>query len=139
MTKKTAKELDMTEGAFRAFQHYRRQAITGFVILAAGLGVATWANQDANEQAREDVAKASIQADRAIVKSGRTVSVAGCNRDFQTINALRQQIKVALKRIDRLEANGTYSHALADASRKAQRQFLREYPLPDCREALEIV
>ncbi len=129
----------MTPGAREAFNAYRRNAVIGFLILLFGLGFVQWDNNKTAANARKDIAAQSVQADRAIVKSGRAVSVAGCNRDFDTIASLRKQIRIGLRRIDRLEADGTYTKAQADAGREAQTRFLREYKLPDCRSALDIV
>ena len=129
----------MTPGAREAFANYRRNAVIGFLILLLGIGYVQWDSDNSNREAREDIQKQSVQADRAIVKSGRTVSVAGCNRDFVTITRLRELILVGRQDIREYVADGTLTPAQGVRAQQRITERVRRYPLPDCREAEKIV
>lgn len=111
-----------------ALSAYRRQALVGFLILLVGLIAASVRTETLSDNSRQ-----------AIVDSGDVVAVSGCNRDYDTIDALRDQLEVSLDRIDQLERDGTYTHAQAKAGRESTHQFLDKYQLPDCRPVQNIL
>ena len=129
----------MTPGAREAFAHYRRNAVVGFLILLLGIGFVQWDNQKDNSDARKEIAAKSVQSDRAIVKSGRAVSVAGCNRDYVTIARLRELILAGREDIRNYVAEGTLNPEQGARAQKRITAQVKEYPLPDCREARRIV
>lgn len=122
-----------------AVRAYQRNAIIGFLILLAGIGGAIYLDGQHNSDQREQILSQGQQQDKAIVASGDAVAVAGCNRDYRTIDSLRDELERSLLRIDSLEADGTYSKHQADVGREATRDILARYKLPDCRRADDIL
>lgn len=122
-----------------ALKRYRNQATVGFALLLLGLVGAFYVDSTHNTDQREQLAKESHAAQKSIVRSGDVVAVSGCNRDYNTIDSLRDQLERSLSRIDGLEADGTYSKRQADVARDATRDILKEYQLPDCREADDVL
>ena len=118
-----------------AIRAYQRRAIGGFLVLFLGLGGAFYLDRQHNEDRRKEIIQQGAKQDRAIVASGDAIAITGCNRDYETIDALRDQLEVSLKRIDSLEKDGTYSPRQAEVARDSTREFLSKYHLPDCREA----
>lgn len=118
----------VNERVDQVLRSYRRQAIIGFLILLIGVAAAFYRGQTLANDSRD-----------AIVDSGDVVAVSGCNRDYETIDALRDQLEVSLDRIDQLEADGTYTKAQASAGRESTHQFLDKYQLPDCRPVSSIL
>lgn len=122
-----------------ALGRYRQQAVIGFVILLLGLGAGVAVEREHNSTQRDQIEQKSAEAQRAIVTSGDAIAVSGCNRDYETIDALRDQLERSLLRIDQLEKAGTYTHAQAQAGRDSTFEFLQRYKLPDCRNADDVL
>lgn len=129
----------MTPGAKHAFHAYRRNAIIGFLILLFGLGFVLHENANTASDARKQIQAQSEKADKAIVKSGRTVSVAGCNRDFRTIRRLRRLIAQNHAQIDTFVAEGTLSKAQGERQHAVINKQIKQYRLPDCRAAAKVL
>lgn len=129
----------MTPGAKRAFHSYRRNAIIGFVILLFGIGFVRWEDGQRAEDQRQAIADQSAEADKAIVQSGRTISVAGCNRDFRTIRRLRRLIGKQHGEIDRFVAEGTLTKTQGARQHVLIDKQIEQYKLPDCRKAAVIL
>lgn len=129
----------MTPGAREALNAYRRNAVIGFLILLVGLGVVLWQGAEHADDARQDIAAASEDSDKAIVQSGRAVSVAGCNRDFHTNQRLRGLIASSRGDIDRYVAEGTLTPAQGKRAKQRINEQIKSYPLPDCRKAETIL
>ena len=128
------------ESAVReAVRAYQRRAVVGFVILLAGLGGAVYLDAQHGDDARKAIAEQGDKQDAAIIRSGDAIAVSGCNRDYETIDALRDQLEVQLVRIDALEADGTYTTRQAEVGRQSTKDFLAKYKLPDCRHADDVL
>lgn len=110
--------------AKKSLKHYTRNAVLSFLLLLA-TNVFVWSTaQTLNNDSRQ-----------AIVHSGKFVSVAGCNRDFHTIQALRGILtssrtfqKAALKR-------GDITQEQFDRSQPYYTKQLAALQLPDCQAA----
>jgi hypothetical protein len=111
-----------------ALHRFSRNALAGFITLAIGLLLAVGLQQHDAQQSRD-----------AVVTSGRTVSVVGCNRDYNTINALRSILVSSREQIDQYVQDGQITQAQADRQKKLTNEFLKTLPLPDCRSALTIL
>jgi len=122
-----------------ALSGYRMQASVGFVILFLGLGVSGYIERDHNADQRNQIAAQAHASDQRIVQSGDAVAVGGCNRDYETIDALRDQLEVQLLRIDSLVADGTYTQRQGEVAKDSSNDFLKKYTLPDCREAAKVL
>lgn len=116
-------------------RRYARAATAGFVVAVLGIGGAFYTQG----QDRAAADKAATAGREAIVQSGRAVSVSGCNRSFRLTDKLRGILargqdfqREALKRGD--ISPETFARATA-----YYEQQLAELPLPDCREAEEVV
>lgn len=110
-----------------ALLRYRRAAVVGFVVLLLGVGYNIY-----------DVNQRSADGRDALVKSGRVVSVSGCNRDFNSISALRGLLtsarasqREAVKRGD-IPAPSPAQQTRTDEFYHDQFQKIK---LPDCRKA----
>ena len=84
----------------------RRDAIIAFMILLAGIGYVAWDQNRTHTLHRE-----------AIITTGRTAIIEGCNRDFRTLTIARRHL------------------LLAAAENSAARSILDDLTLPDCRRA----
>lgn len=107
-----------------AVASYKRNALIGFLILLAGVGVVGKMDSDRTEAAR-----------RAIVDSGRAVAVMGCNRDFRTQQQVRGVLSASVSRSQRRLEDGEITpneHARQVEFLRKQLEMLR---LPDCRLA----
>lgn len=102
--------------------------LVAWIFLAGIIGYALYIDDKHSSQSRD-----------AIVTSGRAVSVSGCNRDYDTIDALRDQLENSLERIDLLVQDGTYTPRQAEIARKSTKDVLANYTLPDCRVAATVV
>lgn len=118
------------EQTARSLKRYARSATVGFLILlAANAYVWSYSNRN-NNQSRD-----------AIVRSGKAVSISGCNRDFRSTQALRGVLKTA----DQLQARAiktgeiTISPKQRQIAHKFYSQQLRNLPLPDCKAAGEVL
>lgn len=76
--------------ARKAVEHYRRRALTGFIVLVlAFLASSVFLSREVDERAKQD-----NRISTAIVQSGNSVSVTGCNRDFITAQRLQAVLHV---------------------------------------------
>lgn len=114
--------------ADKAVKRYAKRSLAGFLILLAGVGGALIQTARYSGEARE-----------AIVKSGRAVAVAGCNRDFDTTKRLRAIF-------DRLSAANDAAHSagrVPDSQYKQAADFYASekarLKLPDCVEAENLI
>lgn len=123
----------------RALSRYRMQAAIGFVILFLGILAAGTIERSHNADQRDQIEAQAVASDDRIVKSGDAVAVGGCNRDYATIDALRDQLEVQLLRIDSLVADGTYTPRQGQVAKDSTDDFLNKYKLPDCREAAKVL
>lgn len=117
-----------THATKKSLRHYTRNAIIGFLILlASNLYVWIDSNNDSSKQ-RE-----------AIVESGKVVSVAGCNRDFNTITALRGVLTNARSFQDAALKRGDITQAQYGRAQVYYDEQLKALKLPDCRDAEAIL
>lgn len=111
-----------------ALATYSRRALAGFVILAIGIIVAFWSGSH----------RAAGERD-TIVKTGRIVSVSGCNRDFVTITKLRSLLSSAKASVVQNGKAGLYSKDRVHEAVVFYDRQLSQLKLPDCRVARTIV
>lgn len=109
-----------------ALRRYRNGALTGFILLALGLGTAIYVGEQHNTESRE-----------AVVDSGRAVAIVGCNRDFHQTIELRTIIRDGRDSIKQYVAEGTLTEAQAARSIEQSNEALERLPLPDCRRVGE--
>lgn len=114
--------------ADKASKHTLKQATIGYLILFMGILMMYLNGQSTSQRERE-----------AIVESGRVVSVDGCNRDYETIATLRDEIEASKDRTLKLVKEGTLTEAQAMRSINETDDFLERYVLPDCRKAEEVL
>ena len=129
----TQEQLDLisfhTErAAAKALKSYVRRAVIGFLILLAGIGYAIHDQNVFTGQARE-----------SIVRSGKVVSVSGCNRDYQTISALRGVLTTAQAIQEKAFRAGDIPKSVLERSNAFYTSQLELLMLPDCRTAREIL
>lgn len=111
-----------------AVRRYVVSATIGFVILL-GANIFVW--QTANSQ--------NTASREAIVDSGKTVSIAGCNRDYRSTQALRSILQTSDDFNQAAAKKGEITQAQADVAHKYYQRFIRSIPLPNCKEAGEIL
>lgn len=117
-----------TDWSRRHVRSYARRATAAFVILALGIGGAFYAGGQDSTQSR-----------RAIVKSGRVVSVSGCNRDYITINRLRSVLARSLD-FQRAALNrGDITQDQYDRAVVYFKEQLMGLPPVDCRPSATIL
>jgi hypothetical protein len=113
----------------------RGWALLAFLILTIGIAFAV------NSVYQNSIAdkKEILAARAAIVQSGRSVTVVGCNRDFKTITALRTVLQ-ASQEVQRasFERGEITRQRFEEASTFNKEQILNLI-LPDCREAITAV
>jgi hypothetical protein len=124
----------ISEWSARGVRHgvhrYARRAVIGFAILLAA-NIYVWRDSNTNNS----------DARNAIVDSGKVVSVAGCNRDYRSISALRGVLTTA----DRLQARAIKQGDIrvTPKQRATAHKFytdqLNNIKLPDCRAAESIL
>lgn len=115
-------------GFRKGIKHLRNGALAGFLVLLAGIAGAFYASgHDAS------------QANSAIVKSGRVVSVSGCNRDYVTVNRLRNVLKRSEDFQHAALARGDISLEQFERSRAYFDQQLDGLPQVDCRSSATII
>lgn len=114
--------------AAKALRSYTRNALIGFLILAAA-NVYVWSTgQSLNHDSRE-----------AIVGSGRVVAIEGCNRDFRTIKALRGVLTAAEAEAETSAKAGDISEARLIRVKAFYATQLKNLPLPDCKKSGELL
>lgn len=114
--------------AAKVLKRYSLSAVVGFLILL-GTNVFVWGTaQNLNQESRD-----------AIVVSGKVVSIEGCNRDFQTISALRGVLTAAQRQGEKAADAGDISPAQLERSRDFYDTQLKKLRLPDCKVAGEIL
>lgn len=117
-----------TKAARTAAQHVQRRALGGFLILLAGLMLVLWLS-----------AHDSTDSRAAIVKSGRVVSVSGCNRDFNTQTALRGVLISSDQFSRQALETGRITAEEYQIRREFYNQQLANLVLPDCRDSEKVV
>jgi hypothetical protein len=124
---------EMHESVRRALHTYTRNAIVGFLILLAA-NIFVWRTvQSLNDSRRADIVRTGVNAREAIVASGRVVSVEGCNRDFQTIKALRGVLATAKTFNEAAAKRGEISPTRLAETESFYAAELGTLQLPDCR------
>lgn len=125
-------ERAVEKGVKEGVRQYRNRALQGFAILLAGLMILTFLQQQETSDARA----ARDAQQKALVQSGRAVSVDGCNRDFVTAQSFRATITRLKEATD----------SRADQTPEARRTAVAFYqgvldisPLPDCRKAETVI
>jgi hypothetical protein len=112
----------------KAVKRTHRNAVLGYVILLVGVFGMYWNGQSLSQRERN-----------AIVESGKVVSVDGCNRDYETITALRAILTAANDDRRRAYRLGRLTpEEYADAKVYFDRQ-LKTLVLPDCRIAERVL
>jgi hypothetical protein len=118
-----------------ALKHYRRQATKGFIGLTIGLALALGLQQhDAANQRHE-----GEKSRQAIVRSGRFVSVDGCNRSFRFAKNIRGVLITAERESYRAFKAGQITPDRFQTAKAFYIASLAENPLPDCRRAARIL
>lgn len=118
-----------TDRASRSvLRRYAKGALAAFLVLLAS-NVFVWS--DGNRD--------TTNSRKAIVSSGRFLAVEACNRDYRATERLRglfQRLQDAVQeQIDR----GEVTQAKAQFAIDFYRSELSKIPLPDCREAQELI
>lgn len=117
-----------TRAAKNAVRTYRNRALAGFIVLILGIGYV-----------QHSQASNATTARNAIVKSGRVVSVTGCNRDFRTQTALRGVLQASESFSKQAAKNGTITQADLAERVKFYETQINNLELPDCRAAQAIL
>lgn len=112
----------------RRLRLWAKGIVIAFGILFAGNGYALYSNSVDNQTSTD-----------ATVKSGRVVSVAGCNRDFDTISKLRDLLTQASDSVERNNKLGLYTHQQYTQARDFYAKQLASLTLPDCRKSKSVV
>lgn len=125
----------LSEQTRRAAKHatrrYAQGAILGFLILLFGIGYNF-----------VDYREASNDSRAAIVQSGKTVAVDGCNRDFNSISALRGLLTSAQAAQAEAVKRGDIPKPTPERQKLADDFYadqLKKIELPDCREAEKVL
>ncbi len=121
-TEQTVKAVE--KGTKRGVKHYRNNALIGFALLVIGLFYVVHLADESRE---------------AIVKSGRVVSVSGCNRDYHSLTALRGTLMASKKFTINAGKQGVISPAEVAVRVKFYDDQLENLKLPDCRIAAKVV
>lgn len=124
------------------FVKYRRQALVGYLFLLIGVSVALINQHDTSTaQHNETLARRAQATDQrhAIVQSGRTVAVEGCNRDFKTITGLRGILISSQSILKQNYKNGLMNRKQYTQATGFYDDQLKKLALPDCRIAREVV
>jgi hypothetical protein len=121
-------EEQVRHAADKAAKRTQRRALVGFLVLLFGLLAAIWIGGNQAENAR-----------KAIVDTGRIVSVSGCNRDYEDRVAVRK-VLIASKEFTK---NAFRRLNLSPEEVQLRLDFydeqLADLPLPDCRKARNVV
>lgn len=107
-----------------ALRRFSLLATTGFLILLAGNLFVYRDAQTLNGASRD-----------SIVQSGTTVAVDGCNRDYETIQSLRQVLMDARSFQKAALKSGTITQSQYDKARVYYASQIARLKLPDCRKA----
>lgn len=107
-----------------ALRRYRRAAVTAFMILLIGVGYNLNYTNDRAADGR-----------RALTLSGQVVSVSGCNRDFNSITALRGVLIDARTQTEAAAEKGLIPREQVQDSQDFYNRQLTKLTLPDCRKA----
>jgi hypothetical protein len=133
MTPMTREQLDWVEqqvrhAADKAARRTQRRALVGFLILLVGIAAAFYTNSQTAGESR-----------RAIVDTGRIVSVSGCNRDYEDRVAVRKVLEASKN----FTKNAYERLNLTPEELEIRLEFyddqLADLPLPDCRKASKVV
>lgn len=118
-----------------AVRKYRNEALVGYLVLCLGIGVIFgFQRHETHNRVQQGVAQR-----QAIVKSGSTVAVDGCNRDFHTIRGLRRVLTDA-RAFQRFQHDrGLITDEQFQRAEDFYRVQLARIPLPDCREAVKSI
>lgn len=117
-----------TEWSRKHIRAYARRATAGFLVLALGVAGAFYAGGRDSAHSRE-----------AIVKSGRVVSIFGCNRDFVTVNRLRDVLSRSADFQRAALARGDITQAQFDRAAAYFREQLAGLPPVDCRPSATLI
>ncbi len=127
----------------RALKRYRRQAALGFALLLLGFLYNAHNNNsqfDQINEARNEVVAASDNARKAIVASGRAVAIDGCNRDYAEDIRIRDVFFNSRRIVVTRLKSGESPNPMADKlAVKFYNQQLKNFALPDCRDADNII
>lgn len=123
----------------KAVQRVRREASVGLAILMVGIGASLIVSQQYNTDARDAVAKSVSVARLALAKSGRVVTVAGCNRDFRTQTTLRNIFMAYRAGLIKDNAAGDLSDSGLARGEAYIAARLASIKLPDCRAAAKAI
>lgn len=107
---------------YATFYRWVRRATAGFAALLVGVGVNSKLDRDRANDSRA-----------ALVKSGRIVSVDGCNRDFKLYQSIRQVFQRSLAALSAQHDNGLITDAEFARSKAFYEQQLEQFNPPDCR------
>lgn len=106
----------------------RRNAVIGYVtLLLAVLAVFVTSQNDAEE------------ARTAIVTSGKVVSVAGCNQDFDTTLKIQKLFARSLAGLKVQHDNGNITDEQYKVGKDFYTDQLASFTLPDCRKVEKII
>jgi hypothetical protein len=115
----------------KALRAWAKRATVAALIFVGGLAGSFYTeNQHHNTQQAADK-----EARAAIVDSGRTVAIIGCNRDFRSIKRLRAILNDQRPRIAAFVEEGLLNPAQAKRANADISRNLSRAPLPDCRKA----
>lgn len=119
------------KGAREGARRQARSALLGFLILFAGISYNVY-----------DIRHSAATSRRAIVQSGRVVSVDGCNRDYRDdrrfIALLNHSVVLVKRSIKQQHLEGTPQAKEALAFYRTEIRNATNQ-LPDCRKAVSVV
>lgn len=118
-----------------ALTRYIKGGMVAYVILVAALGYVLYADKQQSVERRQD----GIAARQQIVATGNAVALAGCNRDFRTITALRAVLTNAAAFQRAALRRGDITQEQFDRTVIYYRVQLKKLNLPDCRIAAHTV
>lgn len=130
---------EMHRSVRKALHTYTRNAVVGFLILLA-VNVFVWRDSQAlNKESRNKIEQASKMSDLAVVRSGRAVSIGGCNRDFRTIQTLRGVLKTSKAFNEATAKRGEISPDRLARVKVFYDQQLDALKLPDCTKSSNVL
>lgn len=108
----------------KALKKYSRSALVGFLILL-GANVFVWSTaQRLNDDSRQ-----------AIVRTGKAVTIEGCNRDFRSVGVLRGLLASSQAALKKGHEEGVYTQEQVDRATAYYKDALSKLTYPDCKAA----
>jgi hypothetical protein len=119
----------------KALLRYAKRAAVGFLLLFLGFLFNAWNNENQWER----IESSSDEARAALVESGDIIAVDGCNRDFETVKALRGVLIASAEFAQNAYNQGIITESDLDQRKRFYAEQLSTLSLADCRKAQGIL